>query len=140
MSFDDIRTGSVVLYPYLWEREQQRGETEGRKPRETAVGLRLEREGEDDALILLSITSTPPKSGEAAVEVPETERHRAGLDRGKRLWIMLSEFNYDVVGQSFYLEPVPPLGKFSDAFFKPIVARIIKAAQTQAAKAVRRDV
>ena len=93
-----------------------------------------------------SIASLPGRTAEfgalltAWANLNSGSGHRAGLDRGKRLWIMLSEFNYDVVGQSFYLEPVPPLGKFSDAFFKPIVARIIKAAQTQAAKAVRRDV
>ena len=137
MSFDDIKTGSVIYYPFLWQREHERGETEGRKPRETAVGLRMSV-GEKDALLLLGITSTAPLKGQAAIEIPEIEKHRAGLDRDIRLWIMLDEYNYDVIGESFYLEPAPPLGQFSHAFFKSVAARLADAVRTQAAKAVPR--
>ncbi len=43
-------------YPYLWKREHDAKETEGRKPRETAVAVRLAR-AESDALMLLAIAS-----------------------------------------------------------------------------------
>jgi hypothetical protein len=79
MSFEDIQAGSVIRYPYLWEREASRGETEGRKDRPTVVVLRL-TEGRSDRLILLPVTTKPPTPGRVAVELPESERRRAGLD------------------------------------------------------------
>jgi hypothetical protein len=54
------------------------------------------------------------------------EKRRAGLDPTRRLWIILDEYNQDVIGQSFYLEPEPPLGRFSKAFFLPLLREFIK--------------
>jgi hypothetical protein len=51
------------------------------------------------------------------VKIPEMEKRRGGLDPTLRLWIILDEYNQDIIGQSFYLEPGPPLGRFSKAFF-----------------------
>ena len=48
------------------------------------------------------------------------------LDPTRRLWIILDEYNQDVIGQSFYLEPEPPLGRFSKAFFLPLLREFIK--------------
>ena len=45
MSFDQLRTGCVILFPYLWVREAERGETEGRKPRPVTVGKDSPAEG-----------------------------------------------------------------------------------------------
>jgi len=50
---------------------------------------------------------------------------RAGLDVDLRLWIILDEFNSDIIGRSFYLEPEPPMGRFSKAFFLPILRKFI---------------
>lgn len=43
MSRDELRTGCVIRFPYLWVRESERGETEGRKSRPVAVGVRITR-------------------------------------------------------------------------------------------------
>lgn len=125
MSFDRFRSGGVLRYPFLWAREFDRGETEGRKPRPTAVGFRLARPHAKDVLILFPITGQQPALGRFAVEVPETEKMRAGLQRDKRLWIILDEYNEDVVGDSFYLEPDALLGEFSRAFFVPVMRSFI---------------
>lgn len=53
------------------------------------------------------------------------EKRRAGLDTTRRIWIVLDEYNQDSVGQSFYLEPEPPLGYFSKAFFLPLMKQFI---------------
>ncbi|MEZ2127876.1 MULTISPECIES: hypothetical protein [unclassified Sinorhizobium] len=45
MSYDLIQTASVIRYPYLWAREAGRGETEGRKERPVAVGVRMPAAG-----------------------------------------------------------------------------------------------
>jgi hypothetical protein len=125
VSLDALRTGCVVRYPYLWVREAERGETEGRKPRPVAVGVRIIRPKGDDLLVLFPITSQPPSPDRFAVEIPEMEKRRAGLDATLRLWIILDEYNQDSVGRSFYLEPEPPLGRFSKAFFLPVMKEFI---------------
>jgi len=136
VSFDEIGSGSVIRYPYLWVRQAAAGETEGRKPRPVAVGVRIARLKGEDALILFAITSQAPDATRLAVEIPETERRRAGLEGNVRLWIILDEYNQDVIGQSFYLEPEPPLGRFSKAFFLPVLKTF--AAEKQKAKSVDR--
>jgi len=126
MSFDRLRSGSVIRYPFLWVREFDKGETEGRKSRPTAVGFRLNRPDGQDILILFPITTQQPKSNRFAVEIPDTEKKRAGLEAALRLWIILDEYNEDVIGQSFYLEPDSLIGEFSRAFFVPVVRAFIK--------------
>src|SRR4051812_13579821 len=53
------------------------------------------------------------------------EKRRAGLNASLRLWIVLDEYNQDVIGQSFYLEPDSQLGHFSKAFFLPLMKEFI---------------
>ncbi len=125
MSLDEFRTGCVIRFPYLWVREAERGETEGRKPRPVAVGVRISRPRGEDVLVLFPITSQRPSPNRFAAEIPEMEKRRAGLDVTLRLWIILDEYNQDTIGQSFYLEPNPPLGRFSKAFFLPLMKEFI---------------
>ena len=80
MSLDDLRTGCVIRFRYLWVREAERGETEGRKSRPTAVGVRIARAKRGDVLVLFPITSQPPAPDRFAVEIPEIEKRRAGLE------------------------------------------------------------
>lgn len=124
MSFDEIQTASVIRYPYLWVREARHGETEGRKYRPVAVGVRLARV-DGDVLLLFPVTTKQPEPGRFAAEIPATEKRRAGLDADLRLWIILDEYNTDVIGHSFYLEPEPPIGRFSKAFFLPLVREFV---------------
>jgi len=72
VSFDQLRAGCVILFPYLWVR----GETEGRKPRPVAVGVRIARSTGDDVLVLFPITSQPPSPDRFAAEIPEMEKRR----------------------------------------------------------------
>jgi hypothetical protein len=124
MSFDDIRSGTVIDYPYLWAWQAEGGETEGRKARPTAVALRLGRPT-GDLVVLLAITTKQPSAERWSIEVPQVEKVRAGLDPSLRQWILLDESNQDVVGKSYYLRPREPLGRFSAGFFAPIVQQVI---------------
>ena len=137
MSFDALRTGAVFRYPYLWAREALQGETEGRKFRPVAVGVRIPKLDGEDALVLFPITSQQPATDRFAAEIPEMEKRRGGLNGGIRLWIVLDEYNQDVVGRSYYLEPEPPLGYFSKAFFLPLLREFIR--QRSRAGAVHRN-
>lgn len=124
MSYDDIRTATVIRYPYLWAREARAGETESRKDQPVAVGVRVVR-ADGDLVLFFPITTKEPEKARFAVEIPAIERRRAGLDADRRLWIILDEFNSDLVGKSFYLEPEPPIGRFSKAFFLPLLREFI---------------
>lgn len=126
MSFDSLRTGAVIRFPYLWAREAARGESEGRKFRPVAVGVRIPKPDGEDVLVLFPITSQEPARGRFAAEIPDTEKRRAGLDGAMRLWLILDEYNQDLIGRSFYLEPEPPLGYFSKAFFLPLLQEFIR--------------
>jgi len=126
VSFEDIQSGCVIRFPYLWSRQAAKGETEGRKHRPAAVGFRLVRSNGEDLLVLFPITSQPPQRERFAVEIPDPEKHRAGLDDALRLWIIMDDYNTDIIGRSFYLEPEPPLGHFSKAFFLPAMREFIR--------------
>jgi len=136
--FDNLRSACVLRYPYLWARQADRGETEGRKPRPVAVGVRIDHPRGEDLLVLFPITSQEPHRSRFAVEIPDSEKRRGGLDSGLRLWIMLDEYNVDVIGKSFYLEPELPLGRFSRAFFLPLLRSFI-ARRAEARRVNRRQ-
>ena len=125
-SFDSIQTACVIRYPYLWAREA------ARKRRPVTVGIRLPR-NDGDLLLLFPITSKEPEAGRLAVEIPETEKRRAGLEADLRLWIIFDEYNTDIVGESFYLEPEMPIGRFSKAFFLPLMRTFIASSKKAAA-------
>lgn len=126
MSFAALRTGAVIRFPYLWVRESAQGETEGRKFRPVAVGVRIPKPKGDDVLVLFPITSQEPAKDRFTAEIPDIEKRRAGLERTIKLWIILDEYNQDVIGRSFYLEPEPPLGYFSKAFFLPLLEEFVR--------------
>ncbi|MEI9981938.1 MAG: hypothetical protein WDN69_01165 [Aliidongia sp.] len=75
--------------------------------------------------MLFPITTKEPEPARFACEIPLIEKRRAGLDPDLRLWIILDEYNTDIVGQSFYLEPERPIGRFSKAFFLPLIRAFI---------------
>ena len=119
---DPPQQASVIEYPYLWLRQDQAGETEGRKSRPVCLALSV-RSGatQEHHLLLLAITSQAPRAGQTALPVPETERRRAGLTRYPEAWIVTSEYNYDIAERSFYYDPSGPiLGAFSQTFMAQI--------------------
>lgn len=123
MSPDGLQAGSVITYPYLWDRQASQGETEGRKDRPVVVVLRL-TEGGTDRVILLPVTSKRPGKDRLAVELPEMEKRRAGLHADLPLWLILDECNQDNVRGSYYLRPQTPSGVLSRAFLLPVLRRL----------------
>ena len=79
MSYELIQTASVIRYPYLRAREAGSGETEGRKERPVAVGVRMPRP-EGDLVLFFPITTEQQEASRFAREVPAIEKRRAGLD------------------------------------------------------------
>jgi hypothetical protein len=135
---DRPKAGDVLRYPYLWARQSQTGETEGRKLRPCAVILSLATVAGQTELRICAITTKPPSKGVHAVVVPEIERRRAGLDTDLDLWVILHEHNVDVFEQSFYIEPGSALGQFSAAFTKELQRGMIAALKARSGDAVQR--
>lgn len=135
---DAPSAGDVLRYPYLWARQSSNGETEGRKSRPCAVILSLKAGIGQTELRLCAVTTQPPQNGTHAVEIPEIEKRRAGLDGGLRLWVVVDEHNLDVFEQSFYIEPHSQMGAFSSAFTKELQAEMILALRQRTSQAVRR--
>ncbi|WP_026784727.1 hypothetical protein [Pleomorphomonas koreensis] len=129
MSFEQLQTGVVLRYANLWTRQTKAGETDGRKDRPVAVGVRIARKS-GDLILFFPVTSKEPEASRFAAEIPPIEKRRAGLDADIRLWLILDEYNTDIVGQSFYLEPAPPLGSFSKAFFLPLLRAFVARRKT----------
>lgn len=132
------RPGDVWAYPYLWARQADRGESEGRKSRPTAVTILLRRAHGQAVVILLAITSQPPLPGRTVLEVPETERRRAGLIEDAPSWIVLDEHNADIVGRSYYLDPAARLGAFSARFLKEVQRAFAQAIRGRKSRQVKR--
>ena len=118
--------GSVIAYPYLWVTQRDAGEVEGRKTRPVCLVLRLhDAELDFHHLVLLAITSRPPSPDQRALEIPDTERRRAGLTRYPRAWVVVSEYNYDIAERSHYYDPAaPPLGTFSKPFLREVATAL----------------
>lgn len=137
---DPYNTGDVLDYPYLWDWQYQRGETEGRKDRPCCVTLVVPLKNGQTRLYLLPITTTEPAQGEPSLEVPEIEAKRAGLDLGVRKWVMLSEWNADLLDQSFYLDRrQEKRGSFSKPFLDKILMALRPLLASRALSTVRRD-
>jgi hypothetical protein len=126
MAYDDLVGGRIIFYPYLWKRQAERGETEGRKDRETVVAARFSLEGED-FLALLPITSKPPAKAVEAYELPALEVQRIERGASGRLWVILDEFNTDRVAGSFYLAPDCKRGQLSRAVHRALYEAFAKA-------------
>lgn len=135
MKHDDLQNGSVILYPYLWDWQRERGETEGRKDRETVIAARFDYRGEE-LLALLPVTSRPPGNGVDAYEIPALEVKRLQRGGATRLWVILSEFNVDAVDNSFYLTADCKVADLSRAVYRKLHEAFAAAAPT--AKRVNR--
>lgn len=135
---DTPKLGDVWEYPYLWSWQAGRGETEGRKARPCALVLVNRKHVDQSEVILVPVTTKEPVPGTHAVEVPQIEKKRAGLDEQLRLWVICDEFNSDLLERSYYFEPKGRIGAFSIKFTKQVQAELVKAIKARKAITVAR--
>ncbi|EEE35324.1 conserved hypothetical protein [Rhodobacteraceae bacterium KLH11] len=89
--------------------------------------------------MLVPMTTLEPENNPFAVEVPETEMRRGGLNPSVRAWIIANEYNYDAYQRTYYLEPKAKLGEFSAMFIKQVQEKMIAAINARKAKGVGRN-
>ena len=130
--------GEVFRYPFLWKREQLSGETEGRRKRPVCIAVTVVRQDGETVVFLLPITTPPPLATRQAIEVPQIESQRVGLETHVRKWILLDEINTDIVERSYVWDDRKPLGAFSPAFTAKIRTSLLALAKAGVAKVVDR--
>ena len=119
------RSGDIWDYPYLWQWQHEGLETEGRKSRPAAFVTVMPGQGGSTNLFILPINSSPPQD-RIAIEVPQIERRRAGLD-DIPLWVVIDEYNHDLLERSYYFDPNARIGAFSGAFHRRVLESFVKA-------------
>lgn len=129
-------SGDAWRYPYLWRWQHEAGETEGRKQRPVVFVAVVQDKAGSNHLFVLPITTLPPKD-RLAVEVPQIERRRTGLD-DLSLWIILDEYNHDLLERSYYFDPAERVGAFSNMFHQNVLKSFLRAAREKRSRSVPR--
>ena len=141
MSFPEPKPGLVVRYDYLWAREAERGQDQG-KDRPTCLVAASDSAARPRYVVLLPITHTPPLGDTIGVEIPAKVRQAIGLD-DEPSWVIVSEHNIDEWPNGG-LSPVPgKTGVFAYGFIPPglfarIKAEFLELARRKKSGAVRR--
>ncbi|WP_255469627.1 hypothetical protein [Paracoccus sp. FO-3] len=134
----DPKPGEVFRYPFLWKRQEEAGESEGRKTRPVCIAVTATNRDGETVVFILPITTQPPMRGRQAIEIPQIESQRVGLDLHVRKWVMLDEINTDIVERSWVWDDRVPLGVFSGAFTARIRSSLLALARAGAARIVDR--
>jgi len=131
------KEGDVWYYDYLWHWQDERGETEGRKSRPVSFVAVIEDSKGDHNLLILAITSQYPTAERIAIEIPDMEKRRAGLE-SIPLWIVLDEFNHDILERSFYFDKHGKIGSFSASFTQYVLRNFKQVLSVKKAQSVKR--
>lgn len=127
MTLPDPEVGLVIAYSYLWHREHQTGQEEGRKDRPAVIVLAVERPADGVTLVtVLPITHSAPTSAATAVEIPAAVKRHLGFDDA-RSWIVVAEGN-EFVWPGHDLRKVPNTGRYEHGFLPPRFFSQVQAA------------
>jgi len=131
------KEGDVWYYDYLWHWQDERGETEGCKSRPVSFIAVIEDSKGNHNLLILAITSQKPTAERVAIEIPEIEKRCSGLD-SIPLWIVLDEFNHDILESSFYFDKHGEIGSFSASFTQHVLRSFKQMLSAKKARSVKR--
>lgn len=92
MSFPQPAPGLVISYAYLWRREHQAGQQEGRKHRPCVIVLAVQKSESTTQVTVAPITHKSPLSDREFLEIPLRVKQALGLD-DDRSWVILDEVN-----------------------------------------------
>jgi hypothetical protein len=122
--------GTVFHYPYFWYDDYKNG-IENPKNRTTTISIIKKTINNNSAelthLFLLGITDSP-REGQDCIEIPALEKRRAGLDPLRLAYVVVSEYNYDLLPHSYDYDPnSKDFGVFSDVFINTVRDKFIAA-------------
>ncbi|MEP3297871.1 MAG: hypothetical protein ABJO27_15600 [Pseudoruegeria sp.] len=88
------------------------------------MAIVIENAKDRHVLFIAAITTKSPIGNTIAIEIPETEAHRAKLTTDVPLWVVVSELNSDILEQSYVLEDRTVRGQFGASFTKSVGRKI----------------
>ena len=97
--------GAVLNYSYLWEEEYRDGRDEGVKDRPVAVVIVTVMADGLEQVIVAALSTSPPRHGERAIEVPSVVRRQLRLS-ADRSWGVVCEVNR-FTWPGYDIRPVP---------------------------------
>ncbi|MBY0355604.1 MAG: type II toxin-antitoxin system PemK/MazF family toxin [Rickettsiales bacterium] len=118
MAIPSPEPGLVISYAYLWRKEFEAGQEEGRKNRPCVIVLSVEKYDSGTHVTVAPITHSPPSPGTPCLEIPLRVKQHLGLD-DDRSWVILDEVN-QFVWPGYDLRPVPGKpGEMTYGFLPP---------------------
>lgn len=118
MAIPNPEPGLVISYAYLWRREFEAGQEEGRKNRPCVIVLSVEKHDNGTQVTVASITRSPPSAGRPCIEIPPRVKQHLALD-DDRSWVILDEVN-QFVWPGYDLRPIPSKqGEMAYGFLPP---------------------
>ena len=137
------KPASVLSYSYLWAREAERGEEDGRKYRPVVVVIERRVAG-DRSELLVPVTTQPPERAEDGFEIPARVKAHLGLD-AERCWIMATELNRfrwpgpDLRPIERGGERTPVYGFIPQPLFEAVLAAVIARAEKGRLRVTKRS-
>jgi hypothetical protein len=136
---DFPKTGDVFQYPYLWAWQDQRGETEGRKDRPCCTALVIPLSNGQHRIYILAITTKQPTDAQNCMAIPRIEVQRAKLSSDKKQWVILDEWNREILETSFYISEIEAEGQFSKKFTDQLLGKLQDLLQNKQITTVERE-
>ena len=129
--------GGVFRYPYLWTHQRDKN-LDHPKLRPACMMFEIARPGGDAMIAIVAISDLRNPDSGACIEIPETEKLRAGLDEFRKAYVHLNEYNIDRKhASSTFNSRLPVLGRFSKPFFIKLSQAL--AANIRMSRATRID-
>jgi mRNA-degrading endonuclease toxin of MazEF toxin-antitoxin module len=126
MSLLNPEPGLVISYAYLWCREHDAGQEEGRKNRPCVIVLSVEKHDTGTQVTVAPITHSIPSTNTPSMEIPLRVKLYLGLDED-RSWVILDEVN-QFTWPGYDLRPIPgKKGDIAYGFLPPRLFENIKA-------------
>jgi hypothetical protein len=142
----DPRPGLIFRYGYVWLSDYRKRPLAAGKDRPACIVMKVADVAEADLstsdgsaiergdVIILPITTSPPRPGDMVIALTPDEKRVCRLDPGKPSWLVVSEFNADIWPNAD-LSIVPGTDRFEFGMAPPGLLSRIGRAFAEARKA-----
>jgi mRNA-degrading endonuclease toxin of MazEF toxin-antitoxin module len=118
MAIPHPEPGLVISYAYVWRKEHEEGQEEGRKNRPCVIVLSAEKQDKAMQVTVAPITHSLPNPASSCMEIPLRVKQHLGLD-DERSWVIFDEVN-QFIWPGYDLRPIAgKTGEFAYGFLPP---------------------
>jgi hypothetical protein len=133
----DPQPGDLWRYDYLWHWQAMRGESEGRKTRPVTFVTTIQTPDRRRHLFILPLTTKAPGPDRLAIPIPPLERRRASLTQSP-VWLLVDEYNHDMLDGSYYFDPTAYIGAVSPMFHAEVLQAFKTALKSKSTTQISR--